>query len=378
MKRFGWILLLLAASAPAWAAAKVTVAELKDKLVALQQANKDDEAVATQLKELDLSEQMTPGVKSDLLQYARGPLATEQLDIMEGRSAFLAPPASSLPATAAPDSAAQKAILAKVADSIASTFLQNPPMLVAKVTSRYQDNAGNTSSSVGLKIDSPNTYAMLWEARSEPVESEKGIEKAAASRAKTKWGANGQISEGEPGPCPAAILHEATSAGKVAWLRWETIEAKPAAVFSFAVDKKKSHYDVSYCCFPDTDTQSGIAAAGTFAPIPGEIQSVTTWKPFKKVVGYHGELFIDPEKGTLVRMNIYAELKPSDFIHQEARRIDYGPVVVDGKEYQVPVDSYIVNEAVPGGDSSTYAYTARHTLFMVTYQNYQMAGAAQK
>jgi hypothetical protein len=376
MKRFGWILLLLAASAPAWAATSVTVDQVKQKLISLQQNLKGDVDVAAWLSQVELSEQLTRNDRSALEQVAPGPLAGEQFDILEGHSAFLAPPAASLPATPAPDAAAQKALLAKAADFVAKTSAQNPHLTASKITTRFQDILKNSSSSVGLTVNALNPYTREWDARDEQVESEKGIEKSSSARAKTKWGENGQISDAEPPPSPSAILGEVAAASKLSWLRWETIDSKPAAVLSFAVDKKKSHYLVSYCCFPNTDTQSGIAASGTFVPIPGEIQSITTWKPFKKVVSYHGELFIEPQTGALVRLNLYAELKPTDFVHQEARRIDYRPVVVAGKEYELPVDSYILNEVVPGGDSNTSAYSARHSLFNVTYQNYQLAGTA--
>jgi len=70
------------------------------------------------------------------------------------------------------------------------------------------------------------------------------------------------------------LFQEASDGGKLSFERWQTVAGKNVAVFTFAVDKKKSRYDVAYCCFPRTDTASGVAAAGTFAPVPGEIQSV--------------------------------------------------------------------------------------------------------
>jgi hypothetical protein len=135
---------------------------------------------------------------------------------------------------------------------------------------------------------------------------------------------------------------------------------------------------VNYCCFPSTEVQSGIAAEGTFKPLPGEIQSLTSWKTFKKAVGYHGEIFIDPEKGTIVRAITIAEMKPSDFVHMELIRTDYGPVVVDGKEYEAPVGKFTINEVVPKGDDGTGVFSVRHGLINVTYRNYRLAGTAQK
>ena len=112
MKRFGWILVLLVVAAPAWAAKTITILELKQALISLQQAKKGDEEVATKLKDVALSEELTQAMMLDLAQYLPGPLSTEQLNILQGRSAILVPPASDLPATPAPNLAAQKAILA--------------------------------------------------------------------------------------------------------------------------------------------------------------------------------------------------------------------------------------------------------------------------
>jgi hypothetical protein len=205
----------------------------------------------------------------------------------------------------------------------------------------------------------------------DPVETDKGVEQAAASSAKTKWGTNREISEGEPGTNLSAIFLEALSAGKINWLRWQMINGRRMAVFSFAVEKEKSHFDVSYCCFPKTTTATGVASASVM-PSVGSIQSVSTWEPFNKVVGYHGEFFINPDTGLVVRVITHAEMKPTDFVFREDRRIDYGPVVVAGKAYLLPRVSVTAMEAVPNGDSSTATCTIRHTLFYASYQNYKL------
>lgn len=103
------------------------------------------------------------------------------------------------------------------------------------------------------------------------------------------------------------------------------------------------------------------------------MQFGATWKDFKTLVGYHGEFFVDSETGAVVRVITVAELKPTDFVHQEDMRIDYRPVVVDGKTYILPMDSFTLNEVVPNGDNYAARYSVRHTLFRVTYSSYQAA-----
>jgi len=66
MKRFGWILAVLMLASPAWAAKKVTVQQLKDMLVSMQQSHKTDDEVASELKQVELTEEMTVSTKNSL------------------------------------------------------------------------------------------------------------------------------------------------------------------------------------------------------------------------------------------------------------------------------------------------------------------------
>jgi hypothetical protein len=370
MKRLGWILVLLMAASPAWAAKKVTVQQLKELLVSMQQNNKSDEDTANHLKEIELNEELTDSAASDLKSYLPGPLTSEHIEILKRQSAFLAPPATDLPAIPAPDAAAQKTILDKAFNFASKTYAQNPHLSVTKTTLRFEDQV-ITTNNIGLQ----NTNLLLSpvqlvNTQVDTVETDKGVEKAAVSREKTKWGENGRISEGEPGTNLGAIFLEASSSGKIDWLRWQMIDGWQTAVFSFAVEKKKSHFDVSYCCFQKSTTvTSGMGV------LVGFIQSISTWEPFKKVVGYHGEFFINPNTGLVVRVITRAEMKPTDFVLREDRRIDYSSVVFDGKAYLLPRASITAMVAVPNGDSNTTTRTIRHTLFLASYQNYKLDGA---
>ncbi len=380
MKRLGLILLLFVAASPVWAAKKTTVQQLKDILIALQQSKKGDEEVATQLKEIELSEELTHATLVSLASYLPGPLSEEQMNVLEGRSSILAPPPSDLPATPAADVATQKAILAKAVDYVTKTYMQNPHFVASKGTSRYQDGVENIRTNSGVTSNMPNS-GRAWELPNmfmrflgthvEEVETDKGVEQIPVAKTKVPWGQNGQVSEGGAGPILSVILQEAADGGKLNWLRWQTINGKQFAVFAFAVDKKKSHYVVNYCCFPVTEDAGRMGYEGTGA----NFQTATDWKDFKATVPYRGEFFIDPDTGVIVRVVTQAGLKPTDFVHQEDLRIDYGPVVVDGKEYVLPLDSFTFTEVVPNGDNYAARYSIRHTLFSATYQNYQMAAA---
>jgi hypothetical protein len=394
MKRLSWILLVLLAVAPAWSAnKKLTVQGLKDLMVSMQ--GKSDQDIATALKQVDISEELTRTMMNGLAQYAPGPLTTEQIYVLEARSAVLAPPAEDIPTTPAPDPAAQKALLDKATDYVTKTYDQLPSLTATKTTLRFQDNVEAVAASSGLhgsatdvttgsNFSNPAQFVRYINSVQTPVVLENGAEKPSSEKDKTNWGANGQIHATTPGPLLSTILQEAQATGRITWLRWETVNGKQAAVFSFAVDKKKSHYAVNYCCFPDTEQAGtahftsaalGSASGGGGGGAKGNFQTNTDWKPYKASVPYHGEIFINAETGIVVRVVSQAEFKSSDVIHSEDTRIDYGPVTVGDKTLVLPMDSFSNTEVVPGGEDSAAKVTLRHTFLNAQYKDYAMAGA---
>jgi hypothetical protein len=401
MKRWGCIFALILAAVPAWPAKKITVAELTDMLKSMQQQKKVDQDAANDLKQVVLSEQLSRSAMNSLAEYAPGPLTTEQIYVLEARSAVLAPPTADIPTTPAPDAAAQKVILDKASDYASKIYSQLPAISATKTTLRFQDNveavapssgmhSSATDVSVGAGGVSPYQFVHYINSTESTYTSEHGIEKLPQD--KTPWGANKMIALEEPDPSVASVFQDAQANGTINWLRWETLNGKPAAVFAFQVPKKKSHFAVNVCCFPSLDQtgdarfsgQMGTGApggsAGSGGGAKGNFQTNTQWHNFKASgVPYHGMFFIDPDSGIVVRMVTQAELKSSDVVHLQDTRIDYGPVTVGGKSMVLPTKTVINTEVVPNGDSGQGKYSTRDTLFTIEYKDFQLAGAtAQK
>jgi len=390
MKRIEFCVLsaLLLAALAAFSAEKKTsnssIRDLKQTLAQLQLAHKSDEDVAAALKQITLGEQLDQATMNSLSEFLPGQLSTAQIYVLQGRSAFLPPPLGS-PAPPTPDLATQKAILARAGDYVTKTLSQSPRVTATRTSARFQDGASDThasSSDAGKHFpganaaifDQANLSMRYLGPHTTTVENEHGVEKAEVETTKTPWGANGEVSEGSAGPLLSVILTEAAAANKLNFLRWELIDGKQIAVFAFAVDKKRGGYTVDYCCFPVTSSQ-GTLGNRVRDPNAG---FATDWKPFKSNVGYHGELFVDPDTGVVVRLNTHAELKPADFVRQEDTRIDYGPVTLDGKTWLLPSAGFSYNEVVPYGDDYTHRVSVRHTLFILNYKNYQLVDAAAK
>jgi len=136
--------------APALAAKKVTVGQLEDLLRSLQRAQKADAEVATQLKQVELTQELTRSAMNNLVKYVSGPLSTGQLFVLEALSADLIPPASDLPSNPAPDVATQKVLLAKAESYVNKTYRQLPLLTATRTTLRFQDNMEAAVSDSGV------------------------------------------------------------------------------------------------------------------------------------------------------------------------------------------------------------------------------------
>lgn len=397
MKALIVVLAFFSLASPAWAGRKITVGQLEELLRSMQQEKKSDTDVATELKQLELSEELTRATMINIVKLAPGPYTTEQIYVLEARSADLIPPASDLPSATAPDDAARKAILDRAANYVTRTYAQLPSLAARRTTLRFQDNVdavGQSSGITGSATDvvttpgfsKPPSFVHYISSSESAVAFDHGAEKLLPETTKIPWGANKMIALEDPPPSLDAVFRQAQQAGSIHWLRWELINGKPAAVFAYEVPRKNSKLAVKICCFPKIDQQgiahfytatSGAAFGGdgSAGGVSGDWQTSTDWHDFHANPGYRGELFIDPDSGTVVRMITEAELKPTDVVHQVDTRIDYGPVRVGASTLIVPVKTYVNTLVVPGGDSGAASYTTRCTLFTSEYSDYTAASS---
>ncbi len=371
-------LLLPLLAIPALSAATLSVKDLGALIAGMQQQSKPDGKIAEKLAGVQLSEQLTPAAIEQLRAMNLGPEALEQIHILAIESAMLPPPAADLPATAAPDVAAQKAILARTVSALAG-MLHEPNIPANKTTARFQNGPDSVWSSngggdliaqgdLGQQFAPDNPYFRALGQHTAAIEVMGGVElrpqqKIRAGDPSTQ---NGQISQGGPGPQLGVAFVDAAR-GQMRFARWENVGGKPAAVFSFEVAKTESHYEVNYCCFPKTEN------TGSHLGGPNTYSTNTTFGPFHSAVGYHGEFFIDPASGAIVRFIMQAEMKKSDFVQQEDTRIDYGAVTVDGMPMLLPEQSYVLTTVIPAGDSFQRV-APRRTLLDIHYADYGTAG----
>jgi hypothetical protein len=380
--------LLVFAVSPLMAVTKVTVKQLDEFLAEQHSSSKSDDAVATKLKDMELREQLTTATMNSFTRYEPGPLTVTQIRVLAVSSAMLAPPAADIPTAPAPDAAAQAAIMAKAVDYASKVYAHLPKMNANKTTTRYQNGinyistdsgTGSNMAGANLTVRPEDQYIRMLGQHTSQVQSDGGIE---IPPAKVKQGdpssQNGQISQGGAGLVLGIVLIDAAK-GKLNWLRWQTLEGKQVAVFGFEVGKKQSQYKLDYCCFPERSNVgsavpmggSGITGASATGGVSAAHGTSVTWHDFKATPPYKGEIFIEPETGTILRLITEAELKPTDLVHQEDIRVDYGQVDIGGKPFIVPVRSVVLTEVVPNGDSFV-KFSTRRTLFEVEYTDYAL------
>ena len=345
------LLMLLASMAPyAGAEKRVTVAQLEQALTAAHSANKPDAEIARQIGGLELSERLTEATLNRLTAYLdAGSLAALALQLLADQSAFLDPPASEVPSTAAPDNAAQQRMIEAARSYVAKTGPQLPNLFAIRTTNRYDDRPqevkkGGWPVRAGLHLVSTSS-------RDISIFDERTNESTTAASA--HWQEqSGLISGGEFGSTLSMILTD-TLKGKVTWSHWEQTAAGQVAVFHYSVPSSASHFEVI------SSLQRQASLEGTARPSVGSRQgSSIEAKPsgggsnastFLTRPGYHGSLWVDPVTGTILRTTMDADTKTSQF-KRAAIMVHYGPVQIGESEFICPVRSVALSLAVNGAN----------------------------
>jgi VWFA-related protein len=323
MKRVIGVLLVLAGVAPfAMAAKKVTVAQFEQAVTAFH--TKPDAEAAFLAADMQLTERLSPARIARLNALLTGEKSRQALAAVADASEFQPPPPDELPATASPDLAGQRRIMGLTADYVSKAVPQLPNFMATRITDFYEDTpllhlADGTVHYQPLHLMGHSTTAVLFRDGHEVEEKTKRAREAERGR--------GLHSYGEFGPILALILVDAAQ-NKLAFSRWEQGSRGLEAVFSYQVPKEKSHYYVDYCCVA---SEAATAAANTAR--------------FHELAGYHGEMSVDPEKGSILRIALIAELKNGSPVTRADLLVDYGLVEIGGKVYICPAKGVSITTA---------------------------------
>ena len=321
-------LILMGCALPVLAARQVTVAELQQLLAAQVAAHKSDAEIAQKLSDLALTEELTPLTLQHIATAAApGPLTAQVLELLADASALLAPPASELPDAAKPDMTAQRAMFSTAVDYVVKTLRHLPDFLATRETRSFDDSP-NVVSHSGYASITPMHFVGTFH-RDVTYRGGKEVLQAAESGAKlnSASGPVGLTTWGEFGPVLSIIVSDSLK-GTVRWGRWEQGASGRVAVFNFAVPQASSHYGVDFCC-----AWQALNSQTNAAPIS-----------YHETPGYHGELFLDPVSGAIVRVTLEAELKNRDLLGRAAISVQYGAVEIGGANYICPTRSVAISQ----------------------------------
>jgi VWFA-related protein len=322
MRKLAVLILLAGMTLPAFAAKRVTVAQLEQVLAAAR--GKPDAEVAQQISDLDLTERLSAEKLSQLKAALPGDMAYQSLLILAGKSAFLDPPASDIPAMPTPDFAEQRRIMGLAVGYVGRTIPQLPNFFATRETKHFEDTpllqrAIDSVAYQPLHFVRSSSETVLYRDGRETIDAGPVKKTAAPDPGLTTWGVFGPI-------LGTVVVDAARS--KLSWSHWEKGSTGIVAVFSYAVPRASSHYEVNYCCTPKE----------------GEVESVNL-EPFRRISGYHGEITINPQDGTIVRLSVEADLSATDPITRAALLVEYGQVEIGGKTYVCPVRSLSISVA---------------------------------
>ncbi|HTX76589.1 MAG TPA: VWA domain-containing protein [Terracidiphilus sp.] len=299
---------------PLPATEQVTVAQLEQRLARKQ----SDREVASGLAGLQMTERIGTPRLEEWLKHMPGERSRQALTALADASSFLPPPGDEVLSTPAPDLAAQRAMLSRVAEFLVKQVPRLPNFYAQRTTIQFGEplpKAGETwktaQSDRKLYFERNTAERIFFEDGKETTDQRKMKVKQSFLEDKLE-------TTGTFGPILVLAFKAAAAPGGVlAWSRWEKGQNGPVAVFQYTSPPKTYAYDVGFCC---QAIDEGMIA-------------------FRRDVPFHGEFAVDPDTGHILRLTVQADLAPRLPLQNSSILVEYGPVDMGGQTYFCPVHS---------------------------------------
>jgi hypothetical protein len=309
-----WIPVSLYAITPA------NVAELA-RIIYAEPAGRTDDKAALALADLRLTERLTDDTLARMIRDASGPKTRNALRALAVESTFFDPPANELPPQSQPLPAERKGVLAR-AVNYASGYIRALPDFICTIETRLSDDDNTGRKAPKWERFHPRdtlVSQLTFEAGHESYK----LQTVNGKPPRDNQPMRGLTTWGEFGPQVAALLLEDRDAAFF-WSHRETLGGNSAAVIRYSVDAKHSDYAVSWCC-------SSPTAGGKESPASTH-------------AAYTGQLYIEPESGTILRLTRQtSDLPVESHIDLIQTTVEYRPVEISGKTYICPFRSISVS-----------------------------------
>ena len=287
---------------------RLTVAELEHELAKL--GRNSDKAAAHRLSSMALAERWNTAALLSWKRRLPGAESWAALVSLADAAAFLRPPPSAVLNDAPPDAEARQQMLSRTIDYLLHAIPRLPDFFATRTTVHYREPEIQVGQTWKTAIADRTLHA-TGDSRT-TVLYRNGYEVFDFGKTLTELPEldNQNLStSGIFGPILSFIMMDIAGSDLV-WNRWQQGAGGKIAVFSYKVSEQKSRYQVA---------SSAILPDGNSI---GE---------FRKSNGYQGEIEIDPDNGTVLRLTVEADLAPNLPIRRAAILVEYGPVGIGGK-----------------------------------------------
>jgi hypothetical protein len=289
---------------------KMTVTQFE--MLLASNAGKSDSSVADKIYEIELTERLSDARLEKDLALLPGESSRAALTAIADISIFEPLPKEDELKDAAPDVAAQTEMLLRMHAYAAHVIPKLPNFFATRQIKRFVVSYHVAQSMAGFSLQFSALHPM--DTLTESVVYRKGreeVEAVSTGNGKSEKEKPGLTTKGLFGPLLQTVLHDSAN-GAVSWSHWEMRGGKRVAVFAYHVPADASHY---------------------------EILVPYVQHPLLEHPAYHGEIQLDAETGTILRMTMSAELDPDDLCVSTSTMVDYAQVVIGGKEFYCPVKS---------------------------------------
>lgn len=328
---------------------QIDLDQLQQILSAEQSAHKSDGAIAERLASVQLTERLShPALQGMTAQMHPGPRTAEALDILADSSALLPPPSNAFLDVPTPDMKTQGEIYQSAINYVVNTLTRLPNFIATRETRSF-DNAPLVVGHSGFAPTTEEHLVGTFERQITYRDGKEVTELDAQGKPKPAAGPRGLASWGEFGPALAIVLSDSLK-GRVTWSHWEQTADGKVAVFHYRVPKSASHFVVSYCCTWKALNSGSMAATAGFRNNStnqyagtGPSSEAEGAFSFRGTPAYHGDLYVDPQTGAVLRVTVDAELDNAAVITRASLAIQYGKVDIGGKHYTCPVRSVAIS-----------------------------------
>ncbi len=279
-----------------------SVAQLAEIVGRLKGAG--DREAAREIEHLQLTERLSSRKLSLLSAQLPGKRSRSALMAAGDVSVFLDPPPDAILKKAEPGAAEQAEMMSQMIDYLKTIMPKLPNLYARRFTTSFGEvekpakKKEGVDTRISMRFVGEFTATVYYREGKEVVHGEGKQE-------------HGLITRGTFGPILRVLVLDAAHSNTMQWGRWEEGPNGPMAVFRFQVPQTESHYSIS-----------GTGEFGMAGP-----------------TAYHGEIGIDPDSGTILRVVLEADPDLGSTIERAGIMVEYGSVAIGGKPYTCPLRS---------------------------------------